>query len=217
MQLSDTILLPPSEIFDESQACRTAWSWARWWLCTGPMGLWGLVPRAREHMLGGLRQAPVTADPRGCRGVPQDRRRCQGRGPDPFGVSFSNRRLPRLGFTVGCGVLTGRLIISPVSVPHFLRRGAFSVVRRCVKLCTGHEYAAKIINTKKLSARGTHGLCWRGPGSCRHRARPDVSGVPLARWGRDSGKRELYPHAEIAPWLLVWGLREGWRWQSLEA
>ncbi|KAI4543589.1 hypothetical protein MG293_006383 [Ovis ammon polii] len=32
--------------------------------------------------------------------------------------------------------------------------GAFSVVRRCVKLCTGHEYAAKIINTKKLSARG---------------------------------------------------------------
>uniref|UniRef100_A0A670YWF4 calcium/calmodulin-dependent protein kinase n=1 Tax=Pseudonaja textilis TaxID=8673 RepID=A0A670YWF4_PSETE len=33
------------------------------------------------------------------------------------------------------------------------RKGAFSVVRRCVKLCTGHEYAAKIINTKKLSAR----------------------------------------------------------------
>uniref|UniRef100_A0A8C7NB56 calcium/calmodulin-dependent protein kinase n=1 Tax=Oncorhynchus kisutch TaxID=8019 RepID=A0A8C7NB56_ONCKI len=32
-------------------------------------------------------------------------------------------------------------------------QGAFSVVRRCVKLCTGQEYAAKIINTKKLSAR----------------------------------------------------------------
>lgn len=36
----------------------------------------------------------------------------------------------------------------------FSSRGAFSVVRRCVKLCTGQEYAAKIINTKKLSARG---------------------------------------------------------------
>uniref|UniRef100_A0A8C4RGF3 calcium/calmodulin-dependent protein kinase n=1 Tax=Erpetoichthys calabaricus TaxID=27687 RepID=A0A8C4RGF3_ERPCA len=33
------------------------------------------------------------------------------------------------------------------------KMGAFSVVRRCVKLCTGQEYAAKIINTKKLSAR----------------------------------------------------------------
>ncbi|XP_054612549.1 calcium/calmodulin-dependent protein kinase type II subunit beta-like isoform X3 [Dunckerocampus dactyliophorus] len=34
-----------------------------------------------------------------------------------------------------------------------LGKGAFSVVRRCVKVCTGQEYAAKIINTKKLSAR----------------------------------------------------------------
>ena len=33
-------------------------------------------------------------------------------------------------------------------------RGAFSVVRRCVKKASGQEYAAKIINTKKLSARG---------------------------------------------------------------
>ncbi|XP_069015176.1 calcium/calmodulin-dependent protein kinase type II delta 1 chain isoform X21 [Embiotoca jacksoni] len=32
-------------------------------------------------------------------------------------------------------------------------RGAFSVVRRCMKISTGQEYAAKIINTKKLSAR----------------------------------------------------------------
>uniref|UniRef100_A0A8C8FM44 calcium/calmodulin-dependent protein kinase n=1 Tax=Oncorhynchus tshawytscha TaxID=74940 RepID=A0A8C8FM44_ONCTS len=31
--------------------------------------------------------------------------------------------------------------------------GAFSVVRRCVKVLSGQEYAAKIINTKKLSAR----------------------------------------------------------------
>ncbi|XP_037609652.1 LOW QUALITY PROTEIN: calcium/calmodulin-dependent protein kinase type II subunit beta [Sebastes umbrosus] len=34
-----------------------------------------------------------------------------------------------------------------------LGKGAFSVVRRCVKLCSGQEYASKIINTKKLSAR----------------------------------------------------------------
>lgn len=29
------------------------------------------------------------------------------------------------------------------------------MVRRCVKKSSGQEYAAKIINTKKLSARGT--------------------------------------------------------------
>ena len=34
------------------------------------------------------------------------------------------------------------------------RRGAFSIVRRCVQKSTGLEFAAKIINTKKLSARG---------------------------------------------------------------
>lgn len=44
-------------------------------------------------------------------------------------------------------------------------RGAFSVVRRCVKVLSGQEYAAKIINTKKLSARGEDMLtliscCW---------------------------------------------------------
>uniref|UniRef100_A0A8D0ASV4 calcium/calmodulin-dependent protein kinase n=1 Tax=Sander lucioperca TaxID=283035 RepID=A0A8D0ASV4_SANLU len=32
-------------------------------------------------------------------------------------------------------------------------KGAFSVVRRCVKISSGQEFAAKIINTKKLSAR----------------------------------------------------------------
>ncbi|CAF93694.1 unnamed protein product, partial [Tetraodon nigroviridis] len=35
-----------------------------------------------------------------------------------------------------------------------LGKGAFSVVRRCMKISTGQEYAAKIIHTKKLSARG---------------------------------------------------------------
>ncbi len=33
-------------------------------------------------------------------------------------------------------------------------RGAFSVVRRCLKVLSGQEFAAKIINTKKLSTRG---------------------------------------------------------------
>lgn len=36
-------------------------------------------------------------------------------------------------------------------------RGAFSIVRRCVQKTTGLEFAAKIINTKKLSARGEYG------------------------------------------------------------
>ncbi|XP_076629761.1 calcium/calmodulin-dependent protein kinase II isoform X4 [Colletes latitarsis] len=34
-----------------------------------------------------------------------------------------------------------------------LGKGAFSVVRRCVQKSTGHEFAAKIINTKKLTSR----------------------------------------------------------------
>lgn len=34
-------------------------------------------------------------------------------------------------------------------------RGAFSIVKRCVQKSTGLEFAAKIINTKKLTTRGT--------------------------------------------------------------
>ncbi|KAM9027291.1 calcium/calmodulin-dependent protein kinase type II subunit delta isoform 14-T14 [Ara ararauna] len=40
-----------------------------------------------------------------------------------------------------------------------LGKGAFSVVRRCMKITTGQEYAAKIINTKKLSARVYAKIC----------------------------------------------------------
>lgn len=36
----------------------------------------------------------------------------------------------------------------------FFSRGAFSIVRRCIQKSSGQEYAAKVINTKKLSARG---------------------------------------------------------------
>ena len=40
------------------------------------------------------------------------------------------------------------------SLTNIFCRGAFSVVKRCVQRHTGLEFAAKIINTKKLSARG---------------------------------------------------------------
>lgn len=36
----------------------------------------------------------------------------------------------------------------------FFSRGAFSIVKRCVQKTSGLEFAAKIINTRKLSARG---------------------------------------------------------------
>ena len=43
----------------------------------------------------------------------------------------------------------------------FFFRGAFSIVKRCVQRHTGLEFAAKIINTKKLSARGnTYSSSW---------------------------------------------------------
>uniref|UniRef100_A0A8C8FII6 Protein kinase domain-containing protein n=1 Tax=Oncorhynchus tshawytscha TaxID=74940 RepID=A0A8C8FII6_ONCTS len=53
--------------------------------------------------------------------------------------------------TLSCGRTISDLqhaFLSPA-----LPRGAFSVVRRCLKVLSGQEYAAKIINTKKLSAR----------------------------------------------------------------
>ncbi|XP_041440927.1 calcium/calmodulin dependent protein kinase (CaM kinase) II beta L homeolog isoform X17 [Xenopus laevis] len=52
-------------------------------------------------------------------------------------------------------------------------KGAFSVVRRCVKLCSGHEYAAKIINTKKLSARD-HQKLEREARICRLLKHPNI-------------------------------------------
>uniref|UniRef100_A0AAR2LVI6 calcium/calmodulin-dependent protein kinase n=1 Tax=Pygocentrus nattereri TaxID=42514 RepID=A0AAR2LVI6_PYGNA len=54
-----------------------------------------------------------------------------------------------------------------------LGKGAFSVVRRCVKILSGQEYAAKIINTKKLSARD-HQKLDREARICRLLKHPNI-------------------------------------------
>ncbi|KAL3050553.1 hypothetical protein OYC64_012558 [Pagothenia borchgrevinki] len=54
-----------------------------------------------------------------------------------------------------------------------LGKGAFSIVRRCSKKSTGQEYAAKIINTKKLSARD-HQKLDREARICRLLKHPNI-------------------------------------------
>ncbi|KAM9328920.1 calcium/calmodulin-dependent protein kinase type II subunit delta isoform 1-T1 [Gastrophryne carolinensis] len=54
-----------------------------------------------------------------------------------------------------------------------LGKGAFSVVRRCMKITNGQEYAAKIINTKKLSARD-HQKLEREARICRLLKHPNI-------------------------------------------
>ncbi|KAM9394728.1 calcium/calmodulin-dependent protein kinase type II subunit gamma isoform 14-T14 [Salvelinus alpinus] len=54
-----------------------------------------------------------------------------------------------------------------------LGKGAFSVVRRCVKKSNGQEFAAKIINTKKLSARD-HQKLEREARICRLLKHPNI-------------------------------------------
>ncbi|XP_034712320.1 calcium/calmodulin-dependent protein kinase type II delta 1 chain isoform X10 [Etheostoma cragini] len=54
-----------------------------------------------------------------------------------------------------------------------LGKGAFSVVRRCMKISIGQEYAAKIINTKKLSARD-HQKLEREARICRLLKHPNI-------------------------------------------
>ncbi|XP_034389165.1 calcium/calmodulin-dependent protein kinase type II delta 2 chain isoform X3 [Cyclopterus lumpus] len=54
-----------------------------------------------------------------------------------------------------------------------LGKGAFSVVRRCVKISNGQEFAAKIINTKKLSARD-HQKLEREARICRLLKHPNI-------------------------------------------
>ncbi|XP_052267344.1 calcium/calmodulin-dependent protein kinase type II delta chain-like isoform X5 [Dreissena polymorpha] len=54
-----------------------------------------------------------------------------------------------------------------------LGKGAFSIVRRCVLKSTGQEFAAKIINTKKLSARD-HQKLEREARICRLLKHPNI-------------------------------------------
>ena len=71
---------------------------------------------------------------------------------------------PRTKF---CNKKKNRLMM--LSANKFLllsRRGAFSIVRRCVQKSTGLEFAAKIINTKKLSARGKFSSLVNPFGNC---------------------------------------------------
>uniref|UniRef100_A0A3Q4GBH4 Calcium/calmodulin-dependent protein kinase type II subunit delta-like n=1 Tax=Neolamprologus brichardi TaxID=32507 RepID=A0A3Q4GBH4_NEOBR len=70
-----------------------------------------------------------------------------------------------------------------------LGKGAFSVVRRCMKISTGQEYAAKIINTKKLSARD-HQKLEREARICRLLKHSNI------------GEQHLHPANEISLFLF---------------
>ncbi|XP_021125362.2 calcium/calmodulin-dependent protein kinase type II subunit gamma isoform X6 [Anas acuta] len=65
------------------------------------------------------------------------------------------------------------MLRSPLPRPCERTRGAFSVVRRCVKKNSSQEYAAKIINTKKLSARD-HQKLEREARICRLLKHPNI-------------------------------------------
>ena|SRR5690349_4163349 len=54
-----------------------------------------------------------------------------------------------------------------------IRRGAFSIVKRCVQKSTGLEFAAKIINTKKLTSRDFQKL-EREARVCRKLQHPNI-------------------------------------------
>ena len=55
----------------------------------------------------------------------------------------------------------------------FIIRGAFSVVKRCVQKATSLEFAAKIINTKKLTSRDFQKL-EREARVCRRLQHPNI-------------------------------------------
>ncbi|VDK81728.1 unnamed protein product [Litomosoides sigmodontis] len=76
-------------------------------------------------------------------------------------------------------------------------RGAFSVVRRCVQKRTGIEFAAKIINTKKLSARDFQKL-EREARICRKLQHPNIGEVTGGELFEDIVAREFYSEADAS-------------------
>uniref|UniRef100_A0A672F9Q9 calcium/calmodulin-dependent protein kinase n=1 Tax=Salarias fasciatus TaxID=181472 RepID=A0A672F9Q9_SALFA len=79
-----------------------------------------------------------------------------------------------------------------------LGKGAFSVVRRCMKISTGQEYAAKIINTKKLSARD-HQKLEREARICRLLKHPNIGElVTGGELFEDIVAREYYSEADAS-------------------
>uniref|UniRef100_A0A8C2X1A9 calcium/calmodulin-dependent protein kinase n=1 Tax=Cyclopterus lumpus TaxID=8103 RepID=A0A8C2X1A9_CYCLU len=78
-----------------------------------------------------------------------------------------------------------------------LGKGAFSVVRRCVKVLSGQEYAAKIINTKKLSARD-HQKLDREARICRLLKHPNIGEVTGGELFEDIVAREYYSEADAS-------------------
>uniref|UniRef100_A0A8C2TUU8 calcium/calmodulin-dependent protein kinase n=1 Tax=Coturnix japonica TaxID=93934 RepID=A0A8C2TUU8_COTJA len=82
--------------------------------------------------------------------------------------SALNLRSPNMATTATCTRFTDEY-----QLYEELGKGAFSVVRRCVKKSSSQEYAAKIINTKKLSARD-HQKLEREARICRLLKHPNI-------------------------------------------
>ncbi|XP_068163987.1 calcium/calmodulin-dependent protein kinase type II delta chain isoform X4 [Antennarius striatus] len=107
-----------------------------------------------------------------------------GRIPETLVVGSSPAHLvrPRDADWTGLGQVPAHLNMASTTCTRFtdeyqlyeeLGKGAFSVVRRCMKISTGQEYAAKIINTKKLSARD-HQKLEREARICRLLKHPNI-------------------------------------------
>lgn len=58
------------------------------------------------------------------------------------------------GTLKSCLIMNCEVVHYSLTCRLFSSRGAFSIVKRCIQKNSGQEFAAKIINTKKLSARG---------------------------------------------------------------